>query len=261
MTRLIALPFAVAVLCLATAPTPLPSSDAGPPSAAAAVPPTATVDVSIAGPETASGGFALIGSGPKDAVLRWRIESPDGAADPLRLRDESGSPVLVFMSPVNGRYRVVLTGQVPADGLDPFGEAVHVVVVGGVPPGPEPTPPRPDPDDDDVDPEPDDGPPFPADQLHVLIIYESADVNRLTADQRAIIMGADVRGALDSAAPDRYRIYDQDADLTYVDQVWKDAMAVPRESLPWLVISDGETGYSGPLDMTAAEFRELIRGR
>lgn len=222
--------------------------------------PAADIEVAIDGPETASGGFALIGNGPDDAVLRWRIDGPDGAADPLRLRDEAGHPVLVFMSPVAGRYRVVLTGQVPSDGLDPFGESVHVVTVGNVPPDPQPDP-QPDPEptpEPDPEPTPDDKAPFPADGLHVLIVYESAKVGDLTADQRAIILGTDVRGALDSAVPKRYRIYDQDADLQYVAPVWKDAMAVPRTSLPWVAISNGRTGYTGPLDMTAAEFRTML---
>jgi hypothetical protein len=248
----------VALLLLSAAP-PSESAPAPAPAAAAVVSPEATVDVSIQGPATAAGGFALVGSGPKDAVLRWRIEGPDGAAEPLRLLDASGAPVLVFMSPANGRYRVLLTGQVATDGLDPFGEATHVVTVGNVPPvppGPQPpgpTPPGP------VPPEPQpDAAPFPADGLHVLIVYETAKVGDLTAEQRAIILGTDVRGALDAAAPKRYRIYDQDADLQFVPQVWKDAMAVPRQSLPWLAISNGKTGFSGPLTMTAAEFRKML---
>ncbi|MGC1273917.1 MAG: hypothetical protein WBC44_09435 [Planctomycetaceae bacterium] len=134
----------VALLLLSAAPLPSDQhADSTPTASPAASSPEATVDVAIQGPATAAGGFALIGSGPADAVLRWRIESPDGAPEPLRLRDEAGSPVLVFMSPIAGRYRVVLTGQVPADGLDPFGEATHVVTVGNVPPPVPPVPPVP----------------------------------------------------------------------------------------------------------------------
>src|SRR5690606_10781173 len=80
---------------------------------------------------------------------------PDKAVPPLELLDASGRPVLVFMSPVAGRYKVTLTGQVPTDGLDPWADATHVVVVGKVPPvpvppdpGPGPIPPNPTPTPD-----------------------------------------------------------------------------------------------------------------
>lgn len=224
----------------------------------------ADVKVTITGPDKADSGFALVGGADApDAVLRWRVDSPEGAVPPLELLDSQGRPVLVFMSPVRGVYNVVLTAQVPADGLDPFGESVHRVTVGS---GPKPpVPPEPDVDPDDPDPpkppEPtpdDDKAPFPADSLHVLIVYESEDNTKLTSNQRAIIYGADIRSMLDSVAPQKYRIYDKDADLAHVPKVFKDAMAVPRESLPWLVISNGKGGFSGPLDMRVEEFRALV---
>lgn len=253
MTRLLCILSAVAAVATATAPAPLPSSGVRPPSAAAAVPPTDAPALTLPSEVTGDAGeFITVAADTNGTVVRWHVIDPGLNLFPVDLLRDTRTAVVT--SPREGRYRLL---GYTAVGDVPSAPSVVTVIVGDEP---EPTPPRPDPDDDDVDPEPDDGPPFPADSLHVLIVYESADVNQLTDDQRAIIMGADVRGALDSAAPDRYRIYDQDADLTYVDQVWKDAMAVPRESLPWLVISDGETGYSGPLDMTAAEFRELIGG-
>src|SRR5690606_35304148 len=100
--------------------------------------------VKIEGPTETDAGFALVGSADHDAVLRWRIDGPDKAVPPLELLDSQGRPVLVFMSPVAGRYKVTLTGQVAVDGLDPWGETSHVVVVGKVPPVP-PTPPDPGP--------------------------------------------------------------------------------------------------------------------
>lgn len=121
--------------------------------AACSITSAADIKVAIEGPaEVDSGGFALVASGPDDAVLRWRVDSPDGSQPPLRLRDTEGHPVLVFLNPAAGEYSIVLTGQVPVDGLDPFGEAVHIVVVGDAPippgpgpgPGPGPAPPKPD---------------------------------------------------------------------------------------------------------------------
>lgn len=231
--------------------------------------PAADIEVAIDGPETASGGFALIGNGPDDAVLRWRIDGPDGAADPLRLRDEAGHPVLVFMSPVNGRYRVVLTGQVPSDGLDPFGESVHVVTVGNVPPGPTPDP-QPDPDDDDVEPTPDDKAPFPAKGLTVLFVIDDARKQDLSANQRAILWGTETRDLLNSRTikgPDgktnEWRIWYDNVDPTAAGEPWiaaRKAADEPPDAAVKLVISNGKTGIVMPLnpEVTPAQFREIL---
>jgi len=210
------------------------------------------VNVAIDGPATATGGFALVGNVDNpDAVLRWSVESPDGA-HPLELLDSAGRPVLVFMSPPDGVYRVWLSGQVPVDGLDPFSEILHTVTKGDSKPEPEP-------DDKDVEPEPDgDSSPIATDKLHVLVVYESGDATSLTSDQRDIIYGAESRQALQSFAPDRFRIYDQDIDLEFAPKEFREAMGVKRDSLPWLVMGNGKSGFSGPLDMTPAEFQKLL---
>ena len=226
------------------------------------------VKVTIQGPaQVDAGGFALVGeSDAKDAVLRWRIDSPDGAVPPLELLDSQGRPVLVFMSPVPGAYKAVLTAQVPADGLDPFGEGVHRVTVGKRP--------TPTPDDDDVEPgpgpkpptpTPDDNAPFPSDGLAVLIVYETGDASRLSSGHRAIIFGADARKFLDETTKTEadgrtpaYRIFDKDVDISVIDNRWKAAMGVARESLPWVVVSNGRTGFSGPLPATVDEFKALV---
>lgn len=101
--------------------------------------------------------------------------------------------------------------------------------------------------------------PFPADGLHVLVVYQDADAKDLTSDQRAIMYGAGVRAFLDSACvEDGWRMLDAESDMEHADQVWKDAMSVPRESLPWAVASNGKTGFSGPLTMTPDEFKSLV---
>lgn len=119
------------------------------------------LDVKITGPEQVdSGGFALVGEcNDESAVLRWRIDAPDGAVPPLELLDARGRPVLVFMNPITGTYKAVLTAQVPQDGLDPFGEMVHQTKVGKGP-APEPEPDDPD-EPDDPEPEPDKPDPEP----------------------------------------------------------------------------------------------------
>lgn len=101
--------------------------------------------------------------------------------------------------------------------------------------------------------------PFPADGLHVLGVYQDSSEKRLTKDQRAILYGAEIREFLEAVAcDDCFRMLDADSDMTHAEQVWKDAMSVPRASEPWVVISNGRTGFSGPLDMTAEEFKSLV---
>lgn len=250
-------------MCLLSA---APPSGSAPAPAAAAATHEATVDVSIQGPATASGGFALVGSGPKDAVLRWRIESPDGAAEPLRLLDASGSPVLVFMSPITGRYRVLLTGQVPADGLDPFGEATHVVTVGNVPPPVPPTPPVPPvPPTPDVDPVPGVG-------FRVLILYETDALQTLPASQVPIFTSGDIRAYLKSKVPvvngvPEFRVWDDDytpEQMGHETAEWRAAYDRAKRDangkLPWLLIlRDAKVLASEPLPATVADTLSTLR--
>lgn len=98
--------------------------------------------------------------------------------------------------------------------------------------------------------------PFPADGLHVLIVEETAERSRLPKEQLAIFTATDVRTWLDANA--KYRILDQHAPMVNDLKVWQDAMKVPRQSLPWVVISTGQSGFSGPLPADSKAFLELV---
>lgn len=129
-----------------------------------------------------------------------------------------------------------------------------------VPPGPEPgpfppVPPKP--------PEPDVKPPIPGDGLRVLIVYETGDLANSETD--AILRGGKVRGYLSvncakgpNGVTPEARIYDKDIDQTNMPQIWKDAMARPRKQVPWIIISNGKTGYEGPLPKNVDETIGLI---
>jgi hypothetical protein len=131
----------------------------------------------------------------------------------------------------------------------------HFVKVGAGPtPGPDPPTPGPDP------PSP---APIPEPGFRVLIIYESADL--LPQGQQVILFGREVRDYLnrvcvaESTGTKAFRIFDQHVDATGELKTWKDAMARKRDSVPWIVVSNGTTGFEGPLPKTAQEFLELCK--
>ena len=82
-----------------------------------------------------------------------------------------------------------------------------------------------------------------------LIVYESADVAKMTAKQQVIITGSRLRKYLDVACvKDGWRIIDADTQFTGGDDViWVEAMRLPRDGGPWLICSTGKKGFSGPL--------------
>jgi hypothetical protein len=101
--------------------------------------------------------------------------------------------------------------------------------------------------------------------MHVLIIYDSSKVMNLPPSQIKVIYDQKLRTFLDSVTvmgPDgktrEYRIWDEGIVLTNVAQYWKDVMARPHPTIPWIVISTGTTGYEGPLPGSTVETIELI---
>ena len=57
-----------------------------------------------------------------------------------------------------------------------------------------------------------------------------------------------------------WRIFDKDKDLSKTKGIWKDVMALPRSTLPWIVVGNGKIdGYSGPLPATVEETMVLLK--
>ncbi len=131
---------------------------------------------------------------------------------------------------------------------------VVVVTVKGdpVPPGPDPKP----------DPKPP-VPPSPLpDGFRVLVVYESAE--KLAPGHAAVIGSTDVRKYLNDkclkvGGTPEWRMFDKDTPLVKESDVWKAAMTIKRGSLPWIIIGDGKTGFSGPLPGTVAETMTLLK--
>ena len=88
--------------------------------------------------------------------------------------------------------------------------------------------------------------PIPGPGLHALFVYESSTLTSLPAAQLAALYSKVVRDYMRSKSID-FRFYDADVSMDGETQLWKDAMKLKRDSLPWVIISDGTKGLSGPM--------------
>lgn len=139
----------------------------------------------------------------------------------------------------------LLIGEVPPGPVPP----------GPVPPGP--TPPGPNPP----------APPAPIAEkgFRVMIVYESAD--RLSAAQTAIFTSKDIHDYLNLRCIDdpdgkAWRQWDKDTPTEGVRQMWKDAFARVKASegpYPKILISNGVTGFVGPLPRNVPDTLELLK--
>lgn len=118
-----------------------------------------------------------------------------------------------------------------------------------------------------VDPPKPPAPPAPivGDGLHVLIVYESADLQKLPVSQVSALKSQTVRDYLDGRCAKEgngraaWRVWDKDTNTAEDLKTWQDAMKRPRASLPWVIISDGRTGYEGPFPSTTDATLELLK--
>lgn len=99
--------------------------------------------------------------------------------------------------------------------------------------------------------------------VRVFIVEETADRPRLPANQQAIFASVPLRQYLKAhcvTGPDgapAFRIIDKDAELT---GDWRATLrAHPPRSYPWLYVSNGKSGYSGPLPNSVDELISLIK--
>lgn len=149
-------------------------------------------------------------------------------------------PVVVVVTPLGLKSESeIVTAEVDAGG------------------GPRPPPPKPPTPDPVPPPKPLDPAPIPEPGFRVLIVYER-DPGQLPPKQQSIIDGRKFRDFLDAncvkvAGQPEYRMYDKDVVLTGESEVWKKAMARPRTSVPWILVSNGTAGFEGPLPATVDE--------
>lgn len=119
------------------------------------------------------------------------------------------------------------------------------------PPGPQPDPPGPN-------------PPIPSEGLRVLIVLETGDLSALPSAQVQALTAKEVLSYLNSKCvkvdnQPEWRRYDKDTDVSRASAVWQEAMKRPRQSLPWIVISNGKTGFEGPLPPNKDELLKKLK--
>jgi hypothetical protein len=108
--------------------------------------------------------------------------------------------------------------------------------------------------------------PIPVAGYRVLMVYESATLANIPAAQREIFFDKSVRDYLratcvkgiDNITPE-WRVWDTNSDTINEPKLWQDAMKRERKSLPWILVSNGTTGFEGPLPGTVAETLTLLK--
>lgn len=135
------------------------------------------------------------------------------------------------------------------------------VVIGDGQPTPQPDP---KPDIKPTPPQPKDIP-FPGvTGLHVLIVIETADRSKYDPGQLNVMDGRQVREWLDAncaaitSTRKAWNIWDKDVDARSFGQAWDDALKRKRDSLPWLIASNGTKAIEIPLPKTPQEFIEKV---
>lgn len=213
-----------------------------------AAPPSVKLPATL---EVESGGWVVITAETDGKAVKFVPLDPGLKQFPPVLVTD---PKTFVATAPDGTYRV-LAYSGNADG--PSEPAVCTVKVG------KPTPPKP--------PEPPTPPPGPApimaDGLHVLIVYESADLARYTRQQLNALYSTAVRAyadqkcakGLDGKTPE-FRCWDQNAPDAGAAKHWQMAMKRSRGSLPWLVVSNPQKGGGFEGALTSPEqVLELMR--
>ena len=192
-------------------------------------------------------------SGP--VKIRGRFVDGNGRTE---TRTYKGKQVVTVEAVASGKVELLIVPVGATKTSDVIRRTIDVDAGQGPIPPPKPPDPKPDP----VDP----SAPIPAPGLRVLIVYESADLAKYTPAQNGILFSAKAREYLNAACvvgPDNktreYRIWDKDTATDGESKLWQDAMKRDRKSVPWVIVSNGKTGYEGPLPANTDEFLTLVK--
>jgi hypothetical protein len=201
--------------------------------------------------------FRGVAKGTSNRPFRWKIKGP-GPVELSVFSPDGGQPgsIVEGYPTVPGTYRLhgIASGHVKGD-PDADVDTFEVEVGDPTPPKP-PDPPKPPPDPPKP-PEPPPAPaPIPVAGLRVLVVFESSEESKYKPDQINTIYGQEFRDycaahcAKNAKGQPELRIYDKDVNTAGESEIWQAAMKRPHPTLPWLVVSNGTTGFEGPLPDT-----------
>lgn len=213
------------------------------------------------------------------SALIWDVSNEDSVD-----AEEVGQRFLFTAPP--GTYKIKLRSIMVKDGKTKVETARATVTIGDAPPNPippGPTPPNPTP----PTPEPSSAP-IPLPGFRVLIIYESGDT--YPASTESILSGKKIRDYLKAKCVDEaggmkgFWILDKDVDVSGLPKHWQDAWirslskiaawkppstplnangkpkgTAATNAIPWLLVSNGTTGYEGPLPSSVDETLALLK--
>jgi len=104
--------------------------------------------------------------------------------------------------------------------------------------------------------------PIPVSGFRVLVLLESADRPPTYIHSKAILDYLDLRCIKEGKFP-AHRVFDKDQSMANVSKLWQDAFALAKSEskgvLPWIIISNGDRGYSGPLPKDEASLLSKLQ--
>lgn len=170
---------------------------------------------------------------------------------------------------IAGRYAsfsLYQTGlfQLTAHGGDIYSK-VWLQIKSGTDPPPGPVPPGPNPPPDEK--------PIVVGKLWVVIVKDGANLSKVPASQVSAMLSVKLRdycgthclSGTDGKTPE-FKVYDKDTDVSQqspaIQKAFKtavDDLAKSGTAGPWLTVSNGTTGYSGPLPLTEAALLDKLK--
>lgn len=110
-------------------------------------------------------------------------------------------------------------------------------------------------------------PPLPDKGLHVLMLVDSATPSTLTADQQLALTSGAVRAYLNDHCPlgpdghtHEWRLWDKSVDAANEEPVFQTALKrAEGKPMPWIIVSNGTTGYEGALPANADALLALLK--
>lgn len=98
-----------------------------------------------------------------------------------------------------------------------------------------------------------------------MVVYDSTKLSTMPKDQQTVLFSTELRNWMnencvkDANGAAEWRIYPQVTNVTESDVVWQEAMKRPRTTVPWILISNGKTGFEGPLPGTLKDTADLLK--